>query len=61
LRALKEAHAAHVADLKAHALEDREQRDRWEKIAWDALRANNRRARGEQHGADADEPLPRVG
>ncbi len=58
LRALKEAHAAHIADLKAQATESREQRDRWEKIAWDALRANNRRSRG---GADDDEGLARLG
>ncbi len=58
LKSLREAHAAHVADLKARSQEDREQRDRWERIAWDALKANNRRSRG---GADDDEGLARLG
>ncbi len=58
LQSLREAHAKHVADLKARAQEDREQRDRWERIAWDALKANNRRSRG---GADDDEGMARLG
>jgi hypothetical protein len=58
LKALKEAHERHASDLRAQAKEDREQRDRWEKIAWDAIRANNRRSRG---GADDDEGLARLG
>ncbi len=58
LKALREAHALHVSDLKERSAHDREQRDRWEKIAWDALKANNRRSRG---GADDDEGLARLG
>lgn len=60
---LKEAHQSHVSDLRARATEDREQRDRWEKIALDAIRANNRldRARDRAPLPLDDEGLGRLG
>ncbi len=59
LKALKEAHERHAEDLRSQVADARERESRWEQIAWDALRANNRRSRGD---ADADdEGLARLG
>ena len=54
LRDLKAAHAAHVASLEARAAEDREQRARWESLAFEAWRV--RRGLGEHgpHALDAE-------